>query len=69
MPGGKRGKGRERGPMLVDSILIVEMREFPLHINPFDSKDLISNSPYCLPHDCYNVNSRNLVLDQRIIPN
>ena len=38
MPGGKRGKGRERGSMLVDSILIVEMREFPLNINPSTPK-------------------------------
>ena len=38
MPGGKRGKGRERGPMLVDSTLIVEMREFTLYINPSTPK-------------------------------
>ena len=38
MPGRKRGKGREREPMPIDSILIVEMREFPLHINPSTPK-------------------------------
>ena len=35
---------------------------------PFNSQDLISNSPYCLPYNSYNVSSENLVLDQLIIP-
>ena len=28
----------------------------------------ICNSPYCQPHNSYNVSSKNLVLDQLIIP-
>ena len=34
----------------------------------FHSQDLISNSPYCLPSDSYDVNWENKVLDQRMIP-
>ena len=37
-------------------------------LNPFHSQDLISNSPYCLPYNSYDVSSENLVLDQPIIP-
>lgn len=36
----------------------------PLH---FLSQDLISNSPYCLLCNSYDVGSENLVLDQLII--
>ena len=32
------------------------------------SKDLISNSPYCLPYNSYDVSLENLVLEQLIIP-
>ena len=35
---------------------------------PFNSQDLISNSPYCLPYNSYNVRLENLELDQLIIP-
>ena len=35
---------------------------------PFNSQDLISNSPYCLPYNSYNVSLENLELDQPIIP-
>ena len=35
---------------------------------PFNSQDLISNSPYCLPYSSCDVNLENLVLDQLIIP-
>ena len=35
---------------------------------PFHSQDLISNSPYYLPYNSYDVSSENLVLDQLIIP-
>ena len=31
---------------------------------PFHSQDLLSNSPYCLPYNSYDVSSKNLVLDQ-----
>ena len=34
----------------------------------FHSKDLISNSPYCLPYNSYDVSLENLVLKQLIIP-
>ena len=37
-------------------------------ISPFNSQDFISNSPYCLPYNSYDVNLENLVLDQLIIP-
>ena len=37
----------------------------PLTLN---SQDLISNSPYCLPYNCYDVNLENLVLNQPTIP-
>ena len=30
----------------------------------FHYQDLISNSPYCLPYNSYDVNSENLALDQ-----
>ena len=35
---------------------------------PFHSQDLISNSPYYLTYNSYDVSSENLVLDQLIIP-
>ena len=35
---------------------------------PFDSQDLISNSPYCLPYSSGDVGLENLVLDQLIFP-
>ena len=35
---------------------------------PFQSQDLISNSPYHLLYNSYDVSSENLVLDQLIIP-
>ena len=34
----------------------------------FNSQDLISNSPYFLPHSSCDVSLENLVLDQFIIP-
>ena len=36
--------------------------------NPFHSQDLISNSPYYLSYNSYDVSSENLVLDQLRIP-
>ena len=33
----------------------------------FRSQDFISNSPYCLPYNSYDVSSENLVLDQSVI--
>ena len=35
---------------------------------PFNFQELISNSPYCLPNDSYNVSLENLVADQLVIP-
>ena len=32
------------------------------------TKDLISNFPYCLPYNSYDVSLENLVLEQLIIP-
>ena len=37
-------------------------------VKPFNSHDLISNSPYCLPYSSYEVSLENLVLDQLVIP-
>ena len=34
----------------------------------FHAKDLISNFPYCLPYNSYDVSLENLVLEQLIIP-
>lgn len=36
--------------------------------NPFHSQDLISNYPYCLSDNSYNVRFENLVLYHLIIP-
>ena len=33
-----------------------------------NSKDLIGNSPYCLPYSSCGVSLENLVLDQLLIP-
>ena len=35
---------------------------------PFNSQDLVSNSPYCLPYSSCDVSLENLALDQLIIP-
>ena len=35
---------------------------------PFNSQDLVSNSPYCLPYSSCDVSLENLVLEQLIIP-
>ena len=35
---------------------------------PFHFQDLISNSPYCLPNNYYDVSSENVVLNHLIIP-
>ena len=37
-------------------------------MQPLNSQDLISTSPYCLPYSSYDVSLENLVLDQLIIP-
>ena len=37
-------------------------------IEPLNSQDLISNSPYCLLYNPYDVSLENLELDQPIIP-
>ena len=37
-------------------------------VKPFNSQDLISNFPYCLPYSSYEVSLENLVLDQLVIP-
>ena len=34
---------------------------------PFHFQDLISNSPYCLPYNSYDVSSENVVLNHLII--
>ena len=38
-----------------------------LPLQPFNSRDLISNSPYCLPYNSCDVSFENLVLDQLLI--
>ena len=35
---------------------------------PFNSQDLFSNSPYCLPYSSCDASLENLVLEQLIIP-
>ena len=37
-----------------------------VHIKLFNTQDLISNSPYCLPYTSCDVSLENLVLDQLI---
>ena len=39
-----------------------------VHIELFNTQDLISNSPYCLPYTSCDVSLENLVSDQLIIP-
>ena len=34
---------------------------------PFHFQDLISNSPYCLPNNSYDVSSENVVLNHLVI--
>ena len=34
---------------------------------PFHSQDLISNSPFCLPYNSYDISQENLGLDQPMI--
>ena len=41
---------------------------FTTMIKPLNSQDLISNSPYCLLYNSYDVTLENLELDQPIIP-
>ena len=36
--------------------------------SPFNSRDLIDNSPLCLPYNSSDVSSENFVLEQLIIP-
>ena len=36
--------------------------------SPFHSQLFISNSPFCLPHNSYDVSLENLILDQLIVP-
>ena len=36
-------------------------------LEPFNSQDLLSNSPYCLPYKSCNVSLENLVLDQLMV--
>ena len=38
------------------------------NFKPFNTQDLISNSPYCLPYSSCDVSLENLVVDQLIIP-
>ena len=33
----------------------------------FHSQDLISNSPYCLPHNSYDVSLENLTLESSVL--
>ena len=44
-----------------------ESRVSKKNSSPFHYQDLISYSPYCLPHNSYDVSSENLVLDQLMI--
>ena len=39
-----------------------------LGVQPFNSQDFISNSPYCLPYNLCDVILENLVLNRPIIP-
>ena len=46
-----------------------KLNKFFLFIpKPFNSQDIISNSPYCLPYSSCDVSLENLALDQLIIP-
>ena len=35
-----------------------------MSLEPFHSQDLLSNYPYCLPYNSYDVSLENMVLDQ-----
>ena len=45
-----------------------ELMFFIAHLKPFNFQDLITDSPYCLQYNSYDVDLENLVLDQLIIP-
>ena len=47
---------------------LFETGRFSDEIKPFNSPDLISNSPYCLPYSSCDASLENLVLDQLLIP-
>ena len=52
---------------LLDVVLIwlAEILSWSLMgVNPFNSQDLIGDSPYCLPNDFHYVSLENLVLNQ-----
>ena len=40
----------------------------PFNFEPFNSQDLITNSPFCLQYHSYDVSLENLVLNQLMIP-
>ena len=46
--------------------LIESRMTLVVHIELFNTQDLISNSPYCLPYTSCDVSLENLVLDQLI---
>ena len=47
---------------------LFETGRFSDEIKPFNSPDLIGNSPYCLPYSSCDASLENLVLDQLLIP-
>ena len=53
---------------ITTDILVVKGMTYQTTLT-FCSQDLSSNPPFYLPHNSYDVSTKNLVLDQLIIPN
>ena len=52
---------------IVDSQLRLLNRKAEFLLQPFNSPDLISNSPNCLPNDSHYLSLENLVSDQLVL--
>ena len=48
--------------------IFFKLPQYHIYLTPFNSQDVISNSPYCLPYNLYDGILENLELDQTIIP-
>ena len=46
----------------------LKLPQYHIYLTPFNSQDVISNSPYCLAYNLYDSILENLELDQPIIP-
>ena len=57
-----------KGYNLLECTSVFKRSEYRGLLLSFCPNGLISNSPYCLPHDSYDVSLENFVLDQPRIP-